>query len=133
MFVIDTYNAKLLSFDYDSKRGPISGAKERLDFSEIGMPDGMSIDSEDSLYVCHWTGKISVWDRSLHLREIIEFPVEQVCCGGFGGEDGKDYYVATARYAYTEEQLLNRRGAGGLFHTRVRTAGASEHFYTIQK
>lgn len=132
MFVIDTYNGKLLSFDYDIERGPLSGPKVRLDFSDIGMPDGMSIDAEDSLYICHWTGKISVWDKTLALRDVIDFPVDQVCCGGFGGEEMKDFYVATARYAYSEEQMKDRRGAGGLFHTRVETAGTADHFYPIK-
>lgn len=132
MFVIDTYHGKLLSFDYDIERGPLSGPKERLDFSAYGTPDGMSIDTEGSLYICHWAGRITVWDRSLALREVIDFPVEQVCCGGFAGEDMKDFYVASARYAYTQEQMEDRRGAGGLFRARAETAGTPDHFYPIK-
>lgn len=132
MFVIDTFHSKLLSFDYDIERGPLSGPKERLDLSGIGTPDGMCIDTDDTLYICHWSGKISVWDKTLACRVIIHFPVEQVCCGGFGGADMKDFYVATARYAYTEEQMKDRRGAGGLFRARMDTAGAPDHFYPIK-
>lgn len=132
MFVIDTYNSKLLSFDYDTATGPTSGPKERLDFSEIGMPDGMSIDSNDTLYICHWVGKISVWDKSLSLIRIMEFPVDQVCCGGFGGETMKDFYVATAQYAYTPEQMADRRGAGGLFCANMQVLGTGDHFYPIK-
>jgi len=132
MFVIDTFNGKLLSFDYDIERGPLSGPKERLDLNGIGTPDGMSIDAEDTLYICHWAGKISVWEKSLALKEIVDFPVDQVCCGGFGGDEMKDFYVATARYAYTQEQMNDRRGAGGLFRARVETAGTADHFYPIK-
>lgn len=132
MFVIDTYHGKLLSFDYDVEHGPLGGPKERIDLSSIGTPDGMSIDADNNLYICHWAGKISVWDDSLTLKEIIGFPVDQVCCGGFGGEDMKDFYVATARYAYTDEQMKHRRGAGGLFRARVETPGTSDHFYPIK-
>jgi sugar lactone lactonase YvrE len=132
MFVIDTFNGKLLSFDYDIERGPLSGPKERLDLNGIGTPDGMSIDAEDTLYICHWAGKISVWEKSLALKEIVDFPVDQVCCGGFGGDEFKDFYVATARYAYTQEQMNDRRGAGGLFRARVETAGTADHFYPIK-
>lgn len=132
MFVIDTFNGKLLSFDYDIERGPVSGPRERLDLTGIGTPDGMSIDVEDTLYICHWAGKISVWDKTLASKEIVDFPVDQVCCGGFAGDDMKDFYVATARYAYTDEQMKDRRGAGGLFRARVETAGTSDHFYPIK-
>lgn len=133
MFVIDTFNGKLLSFDYDIERGPVSGPRERLDLNGIGMPDGLSIDTNDNLYICHWAGKISVWDKTLSPVRIIDFPVSQVCCGGFGGAAMKDFYVATARYAYTEEQLADRRGAGGLFRADAETAGTGDHFYPIKQ
>ena len=129
MFVVDTYHCKLLAFDYDLAVGPTSGPREVIDFGGLGMPDGMSIDSEDNLYVCHWTGHISVWTKELQLAQTIDFPVEQVCCTGFGGEDRKDLYVATARYAYTPQQLADRRGAGGIFRARVETAGTLDHFF----
>jgi sugar lactone lactonase YvrE len=133
MFVIDTYNSKLLSFDYDIAYGPVSEPKQRLDLSGIGMPDGINIDSNDTLYICHWAGKISVWDKTLSFVRIMDFPVDQVCCGGFGGEALKDFYVATARYAYTPEQMGDRRGAGGLFRADMETAGTGDHFYPIKQ
>lgn len=133
MFVIDTFNKTLLSFDYDISVGPVSEPKKRLDLSWIGMPDGMSIDSEDTLYICHWTGKISVWDKSLFTSNIINFPVNQVCCGGFGGDTLQDFYVTTARYAYTPEQMADRRGAGGLFRMNMKTVGTADNFFPINK
>ncbi len=132
MFVIDTYNGTLLSFDYDISIGPVSGPKVRLDLNSIGMPDGISIDSEDTLYICHWAGKVSVWDSSLTLVKMMDFPVGQVCCGGFGGDDLKDFYVATARYAYTPEQMADRNGAGGLFCMKMNTEGTIDHYYSIK-
>jgi len=132
MFVIDTYNGLLLSFDYDASAGPVGEPKKRLDLNWIGMPDGLSIDSEDNLYICHWTGKISIWDKSLMTSRIINFPVAQVCCGGFGGDAMEDFYVATARYAYTPEQMADRRGAGGLFRMNMKTAGTLDHYYPIK-
>jgi sugar lactone lactonase YvrE len=133
MFVIDTYNNLLISFDYDASIGPVSGPKKRIDFNFIGMPDGISIDSEDNLYICHWTGKISVWDKSLLTYYSIDFPVPQVCCGGFGGDNLKEFYVATARYAYTPEQIADRHGAGGLFQMNINKTGTADHYYPTKK
>lgn len=129
MFVVDTYNQKLTAFDYDIETGPVSGPKEVIDFSKQGMPDGMSIDCEDNLYVCHWTGKISIWNKEFRLKKIVEFPVEYVCCTGFGGENMRDLYVASSRYCYTEEDLNRNPGAGGIFLAQNAVAGAREHFY----
>lgn len=129
MFVVDTYNCKLLAFDYDLAKGPVSGPKEVIAFGELGMPDGMCIDCDDNLYVCHWTGKLSIWDKDMKQVEVVDFPVEQVCCGGFGGPDMQDLYVATARYSYSPQDLEKNPGAGGLFVARCSHVGAPDHFY----
>jgi sugar lactone lactonase YvrE len=129
MYVSDTYNQKLLVWDYDLAGGPSGKPKVGIDFSgKQGTPDGLTLDSEGNLYVFHWTGKISVWDKDLKWKEDIAFQVEQVTCGGFAGPDMKDLYVATARFQYTPEQMENRKGAGGFFKARSEIAGNVEHF-----
>ena len=130
MWVADNYNKKLLEWDYDPAQGATGTCREVLDFNgKQGTPDGMSVDTEGNLYICHWSGKISVWDKYLNWKEDLPFPVEQVCACGFGGEDMKDFYVTSARYNYTPEQLKDRRGAGGIFMARSSIAGLSSHFY----
>ncbi|MDR1252639.1 MAG: SMP-30/gluconolactonase/LRE family protein [Treponema sp.] len=129
MWVADTYNKRLLEWDYDPRRGAMGACRTALDFNgKQETPDGMCLDVEGNLYICHWSGKISVWDKSLAWKEDIPFPVEQVCACGFGGGDMKDFYVTTARYGYTPEQLNNRRGAGGIFMARSPVAGLPDHF-----
>jgi sugar lactone lactonase YvrE len=129
MYVADTYNCTLLEWNYDLAVGPIGDHRIVLDFKGAqGTPDGVSIDCQGNVYICHWSGRISVWDKNLNWKEDIPFPVEQVCCGGFGGDDMKDFYVATARYQYTTEQMADRRGAGGIFRARSSIAGMPDHF-----
>jgi sugar lactone lactonase YvrE len=130
MYVIDTYNRLLLEWDYDLDKGPLGKSRIAIDFNgKQETPDGMSIDIEGNLYICHWKGLISVWDKNLVWKEDISFPVEQVCCGGFGGEDMKDFYVASARMGYTDEQLADRKGAGGLFLARSPIEGRPDYFF----
>lgn len=131
MFVVDTYNQLLIEYNYDINYGPVSEKRTAIDFKEQGMPDGMSIDEDDNLYICHWTGIISVWDKNMNLKETIEFPVEYVCCGGFGGEDMKDFYVASSKYCYTEEDLKRNVGAGGLFAARSQVRGTLDNYYKL--
>ena len=129
MFVVDTYGSKLLVFPYDIERGPTGGCEQEISLEHIGMPDGISIDEDDMLYICHWAGRISLWDKGLnHVRDIT-FPVEYVCCGGFGGPDMRDFFVATSALNYTEKEFEANPGAGGLFVARAETAGRPDNFY----
>lgn len=132
MYVVDTYNEALLEFDYDLEQGPTSQPRVVISFKDReGMPDGLSIDTEGNFYVCHWSKKISVWNAKFELVKTIEFPVEYVCCGGFAGEDMKDFYVATSKYCYDEEQLKANPGAGGTFVARSEIAGRKDYFYQL--
>jgi len=129
MFVVDSYNNKLLVFPYDIGSGPAGGIEREIDLEPIGMPDGISIDEEDTLYICHWSGKISMWDKNLDHAGNIDFPVGYVCCGGFGGADMRDFYAATSAYGYTEKDFTENPGAGGIFAARSETAGRPDNFY----
>lgn len=132
MYVVDTYNETLLEFDYDLEQGPISEPRVVISFKDKeGMPDGLSIDTEGNFYVCHWSKKISVWNENFEPVKTIEFPVEYVCCGGFAGEDMKDFYVATSKYFYDDEQLKANPGAGGTFVARSEVAGRKDYFYQV--
>ena len=129
MIVADTYHEKLLAFDYDIEKGPVSGPREVVDFSgKQGMPDGVSMDIEDNIYVCHWSGVISVWDKNFNFVKNIHFPVEQIACGGFGGADMKDFYVASAAYCYSDEDFAKNPGAGGMFVARSEIEGRPDYF-----
>ena len=134
LLVVDTYHESLLCYAYDIERGPVSGPEEVISFRDAqGMPDGMSIDEEDRIYICHWTGVISVWDASFRHVEDIPFPVEQVTCCGFGGETMSDLYVAAAAYGYSGEDILAHPGAGGLFAARTQIRGRGDHLYHVRQ
>jgi sugar lactone lactonase YvrE len=132
MYVVDTGNHKLLVFPYSIENGASENFLVGIDFKDMGMPDGISIDTEDNLYVCHWSGKVSIWDKTLALKEIIDFPVDYVSCGGFGGETMHDFFVATSKYGYTEDDLEKNPGAGGIFVAKSPITGRSDYFYQIK-
>ena len=129
MYVVDTYNYKLLVFPYDIERGPAGACERELDLKGFGMPDGISIDEAGTLYICHWAGKITLWDKDLNNTGIVDFPVGYVCCGGFGGPDMRDFYVASSSYNFTEKDFEENPGAGGLFMARAETAGRPDCHY----
>lgn len=132
MYVVDTFNETLLEFDYDLERGPVGEPRVVLDFKgREGMPDGLSIDEEGNLYICHWTQKISVWSPDFKRVNTLSFPVEYVCCGGFGGDDMRDFYVTSSRFFYSDQQLAENPGAGGVFAAKSPIPGRREYFYPV--
>ena len=133
LFVVDTYNRKLLRFDYAQESGVYGKPETVIVFDD--MPDGVSVDIEDHIYVCHWGEKkhITVWDiKDFSFIHSIPFPVKNVCCGGFGGQDMKDFYVATSSYGLLDDDPDFENGAGAIFFARSITPGKPENFYRIK-
>ena len=65
---------------------------------ENGQPDGMTIDSENMLWIAHAKGgKVSRWDPSIQ-RKLVKFtlPVKEVTSLTFGGTDFSTLYITTA-------------------------------------
>lgn len=131
MYVVDTYHERLMAYPYSLDQGVTGPGRPVIEFKEQGMPDGMSMDQDGNIYVCHWTGQISVWSPRFELVKIIPVPVEYACCTGFGGEDGRDLYLATSRYCYSSEELKENPGAGGIFVARNSTKGRNDFFYQL--
>jgi sugar lactone lactonase YvrE len=76
---------------------------------------------------------VTVWDKNLNLVRDIAFPVPYACCGGFAGEDMRDFYVTSAKYGSTEEEAKKHPGAGGIFLGRSEIPGTLDHFYHFNR
>jgi len=134
LYATDTYNKKLLRFDYSLGKGAFGEPETVIEFED--MPDGVSVDVEDNIYVCHWSEKrhITVWNlKDCQFVKSIPFPVKNICCGGFGGEDMKDFYVGTSHFWLPEGDSDFSSGAGGIFRSRVEIPGKPENFFKINK
>ena len=133
LYAIDTYNKKLLRFAYSVEEGASDAPETVIDFED--MPDGACVDADDQVYVCHWSDKkhITVWSlKDYRFMRNLPFPVKHICCGGFGGDDLKDLYVATSRFWLPNGDPDFALGAGGIFRMRSAVAGLPEHFYKDQ-
>jgi sugar lactone lactonase YvrE len=134
LYAVDTYCKTLLRFDYSLEKGASGTPEVVIQFED--MPDGVSVDVEDNIYVCHWSDKkhITVWSlKDYSLVKTIPFPVKNICCGGFAGDDMRDFYVATSNFWLAENDPDHAAGAGSIFKARSEVAGLPEHFYQICK
>lgn len=133
LYVVDTYHKKLLTASYDLESGEAGPLTVALDCAELGMPDGMAVDCEGNLYLCHWAGHITVWSPDFRLIDDIPFPVEYATCCGFGGADMKTLFVTSSHRRYTPEKIRQYPDAGSTYQLRREIPGCADHFFKIWK
>jgi sugar lactone lactonase YvrE len=64
---------------------------------DVGHPDGMAVDAQDHVWVCHWgAGRITRFAPDGSVERIVEIPAAQVTKCAFGGPDLATLYVTTA-------------------------------------
>lgn len=121
MFYIDTPSKKIRAFDFDNATSAISNERVIWDTSaDDSSPDGMTIDSEDRLWIafCHGA-KVACFDPNTQRVEAqIDFPCVETTACAFGGPDLQDLYITTGLKPGLAEPL-----AGRLFICRPGATG----------
>ena len=128
MYYIDTPTRRVDAFDYDLETGEIRHRRAAFHIpTEMGSPDGMTIDDEGMLWVALWEGgKVSRWDPAEgRLLQTVDLPASNVTSCAFGGENLDQLYITTARQTLSAEQLERQPLAGGLFRANVGVTGLS--------
>nr|CAD7587306.1 unnamed protein product [Timema genevievae] len=138
MYHIDTDDNKVHAFDFDPVKGKIANQRTAFDFTENnikGFPDGMTIDTEDKLWVaCFGGGQVIRIDpTSGKLLSSLAIPANNVTSATFGGPQLDELYVttATAFIKASEEDLKNKPDLGKTFRvTGVGAKGFQNHYAT---
>lgn len=119
MFYIDTPTRRIDVFDYDLSSGTISNQKPFFEFEKFnvsGSPDGMTIDTEDNLWVACWGGsQVIEISKAGILTRSVSLPVERVTSVAWGGPNLDVLYVTSMRTGLTPDQLKTQPNAGALF------------------
>jgi len=96
LYHVDTPSGHLMRYEFDLESGRVSGGVRLIDYrDEPGDFDGMAVDAQGALWVCHWGGfRVSQWDplSGEKQREIL-LPVPNVTCCCFG--EGGLLYITT--------------------------------------
>jgi sugar lactone lactonase YvrE len=131
-YFIDTVDYEIVCFDFDNQTGIISNSKRVIEVPpEMGVPDGMTIDREDKLWIAHWGGFcVARWDpNNGKLLEIIKLDAPNVTSCTFGGDNLQTLYISTAREGLDIEQLVNFPMSGSLFFCTLKIGGTAVNFY----
>lgn len=136
MYYIDSGKKLIYSFDFDAEGGRISNKKVIINYKDEGAnPDGMTVDSEGMLWICHWGGyTLSRWNPNTGKKiDKIEMPVKQVTCPIFGGKNMSELYVTTARYGCTEDELKKQPHAGSIYKIKLNMKGTPSYSYNDKR
>jgi sugar lactone lactonase YvrE len=132
MYYADSPTRKIFAFDYEDASGNISNRRVAVQIPDsLGYPDGMSIDSEDMLWVGHWEGAcVARWNpKNGQMLEQIRLPALQVTACAFTDDDLKTLYITSAKMELSEEKQKKYPQSGGLFKARTSVAGTKSFFF----
>uniref|UniRef100_A0A0L8FYD7 Regucalcin n=3 Tax=Octopus bimaculoides TaxID=37653 RepID=A0A0L8FYD7_OCTBM len=130
MFYTHSIPRKIFSYYYDIHSGEASREQVVVDFtdkewSEYGIPDGMTMDVMDKLWVAAFKSSrvFQIDPETGKILQTIKFPVSEItsCC--FGGPNYDELYVTSSHLGLTDEEFKNNEPlAGSLF--KVTETGA---------
>lgn len=133
MYYIDSPKQRVVAYDYDNASGAIANPRAVIEApaSEMGYPDGMTIDEEGMLWIAHWDGgHVCRWNphTGKELAEI-KVPVSRPTSCIFGGEDFGTLYITSARTRLKPEILAGQPLAGSIFKCRPGVHGLPMNEY----
>jgi len=111
MYYIDTPSKKVRAFDFDNATGTIRNERVLWDTSaDDSVPDGMTIDSEDRLWIafCHGAKVVCFDPKTRKIEARIDFPCVETTACAFGGPDLRDLYITTGLKPGLKEPLAGR-------------------------
>lgn len=126
MYFIDSPTQCVQQFDYDNATGEIQFVRKAVEIPrDMGTPDGMAIDENDTLWVAHYDGSgIFHWDpRNGKFLDKIEVPAPHVTSCAFGGDSMNSLFITTARDGLSEEEKERFPLSGSVFMAKTNTRG----------
>lgn len=136
LYHTDSPSHEIKSYFFEPSTGNISLEKTVVKIpSEMGQPDGMTIDEEGMLWIAHWDGsgvyRWNPWDGKL--LNNIELPARQVTSCVFGGEELDHLVITSASTGLSEEDLKEYPLSGSIFIIKPGVKGvAANKFKTAQ-
>ena len=132
MYYNDTPTGKIVRYRYDDRTGEILYDGIAVTIPEnTGGPDGMTIDSNDNLWVALWGGS-GVYCYNPYTGDLltkIEVPAPHVASCAFGGKNLDTLYITTARAGLNEKQLKEFPLSGSVFSCKPGVTGVKANSF----
>jgi sugar lactone lactonase YvrE len=125
LYHTDSAKRTIFAFDLD-EFGTIGNKRVfvKLVATADGYPDGMTVDSENCLWLAHFGGsRITRYSANGDILQVISMPVPNITSCTFGGPDLDTLYITTARHLLSEADLRNYPLSGSLFSCKPGVTG----------
>jgi len=127
-FFIDTIERELYSYNYQKETGEISERSIIYEFADdLGYPDGMTIDSNDKLWIALYAGSkvIQINPKNGHIEFEVRLPVPKPTSCTFGGKSLQTLFITTCREHMDESEIELTPLSGSLFSVDLPFRGRS--------
>ena len=117
MYHNDSVKGFVYAFDLQ-KDGTVGGKRPftKLTYAENGAPDGMTVDSENCLWLAHYGGaRLTRFAPSGEILQVVPLPVPNVTSCTFGGPALDTLYITTAAQNMSPAELEKYPLSGSLF------------------
>jgi len=100
---------------------------------KTGSPDGMTVDTNKNLWVCHFGGaRISVFDTKGKKIHVINFPAKNITNCTFGGKNNSEIFVTSAIKSMNKKDIKKYKYSGALFKIKTNVRGKLQKKYNIK-
>jgi sugar lactone lactonase YvrE len=125
--IYHTDSVKGIVYAFDcNQNGDISNKRPFIQITDkaAGVPDGMTVDSENCLWLCHFGGaRITRYSPQGTVLHIIPMPAPNITSCAFGGPNLDTLYITTARIGISPQDLPQYPLAGSLFSFKPGVTG----------
>lgn len=126
---IDSDAHRIDRYEVDIEYGRLSQGSVFAEFDPAaGLPDGLAIDAEGSVWVAFFGGgEVRRYDADGAETARLQLPVTCPSSVAFGGADLGDLFVTTSRHRLTSEEASEQPLAGSLLRLRPGVRGKLGH------
>lgn len=121
-YYVDSLSQAVTRYDWEAERGvPRSPAPFVAVPRTVGIPDGLTVDSEGCVWLAVWgAGEVRRYDSTGRLIGVVSVPTPNVSSCTFGGDAMSDLYITTAAQGTNESVDPS---AGHVFVASTTTTG----------
>ena len=136
LYFTDSESRTISRFDYDRATGELNNRQVLIEITEEGLPDGLTVDSEDYIWSARWDGG-HLYRYSPDGKEVLRIPLptDKVSCVTFGGQNYDRMFISTARNGEKCVSYQSRWSqeclAGDIFHLQTEIKGKPEFLSRI--
>lgn len=126
MYFVDSPTRRVDMLDFDVASGAATSRRPFLTLAEEipGIPDGLCVDAEGSVWVALWGGsRVLGISPAGEIHTQVDLPASQVTSCAFGGDGLRTLFVTTASIGLDAASRAAEPQAGGIFAVDVGVAG----------